>query len=269
MNRPSGWFQPSFLFGPNRVVKGKKPGRRHGWRHFRPVVTRLEDRRLLSNYAMTTLASFNGANGANPEAGLVLDGQGNLYGTTVQGGASGDGTVFEIVKGSNTITTLASFNGANGDHPDGGLVLDGQGNLYGTTYNGGASGDGTVFEIAKGSNTITTLASFNDYNGVHPAAGLVLDGQGNLYGTTFNGGAGDLGTVFEIANGSNTITTLASFNGYPSGLIRRPAWFWTAKATCTARPIKAGPAVTARCSRSSRGRTPSPPSPHSDWNQGG
>ena len=210
MNRPSGWFSPSYLFGPNRVVKGKKPGRRHGWRRFRPVVTGLEDRRLLTNYALTTLA-----NGANPSGGVVLDGQGNLYGTTATGGASKDGTVFEIAKGSNSIITLASFNGTNGASPFYSVVLDGQGNLYGTTQAGGASNDGTVFELAKGSNTITTLASFigTDY-GVDPN-GVVLDGQGNLYGTTKTGWQAE-GMVFELAKGSKTITTLAAFN-YDNG----------------------------------------------------
>ena len=165
---------------------------------------------------------------------MVLDGQGNMYGTT-DGGGVGAGTVFEIANGSNTITTLASFNGTDGEFP-GSLVLDGQGNLYGTTAGVGASSGGTVFEIANGSKTITTLASFNVTNGFGPEGGLVLDGQGNLYGTTFSGGPYADGTVFEIAKGSNAITTLASFNdtnGYDSSW---PAWFWTARATCTERP---------------------------------
>ena len=106
-------------------------------------------------------------NGANPECGVVLDGQGNLYGTTALGGADNDGTVFEIVTRSNIITDLASFNGANGAIPFSDVVLDGQGNLYGTTYEGGVYGDGTVFELAKRSNTITTLASFNGANGAN------------------------------------------------------------------------------------------------------
>ncbi len=162
--------------------------------------------------AITTLASFNGTSGVSPTGSLVLDGQGNLYGTTYQGGAADDGTVFEIAKGSNTITTLASFNGANGTNPSGGLVLDGQGNLYGTTFFGGAAGSGTAFEVAKGSGTITAVASFNGADGATPSGGLVLDGQGNLYGTTYQGGPNSDGTVFEIAKGSNTVTTLSTFD---------------------------------------------------------
>ena len=162
---------------------------------------------------ITILASFNGTNGENPSGDVALDSQGNLYGNCESGGPSGDGTVFEITKGSNTITTLASFNGTNGRNPSSGVVLDGQGNLYSTARFGGASSDGTVFEIANGSNTITTLASFNGTNGIEPYGGVALDSQGNLYGTTVLGGAFDGGTVFKIAKGSNTITTLASFNG--------------------------------------------------------
>ena len=167
--------------------------------------------------AITTLASFDLYDGVQPLAGVTLDGSGNLYGATPSGGANNDGTIFEIAKGSNTITALASFNGADGGFPEGSLILDSSGNLYGTTANGGAGGYGAVFEIARGSNSITTLASFNDTNGDLPKAGLILDGSGNLYGTAFAGGANDDGTIFEIASGSNAITDLASFN-IPSGI---------------------------------------------------
>ena len=166
---------------------------------------------------VTTLASFDRTNGANPRAGVTLDSAGNLYGTTNAGGASNDGTVFEIAKGSNTITTLASFNGSNGADPQGPVALDADGNLYGATAFGGPSGDGTVFEVAKGSTTATTLASFNGSNGAVPTGGVILDAAGNLYGTTNASGATNDGTVFEIANGSNTVSTLASFNKDTNG----------------------------------------------------
>jgi uncharacterized repeat protein (TIGR03803 family) len=163
--------------------------------------------------AITTLASFNGTDGANSQAGLVMDGRGDLFGTTVNGGAWGYGTVFEVAAGSGAITTLASFNSTNGTKPPGGLVLDGRGDLFGTTSEGGAWGYGTVFEVAAGSGAITTLASFNSTNGANPPAGLVMDGSGDLFGTTAYGGAWGAGTVFEVAAGSGAITTLASFNG--------------------------------------------------------
>jgi uncharacterized repeat protein (TIGR03803 family) len=178
--------------------------------------------RLTPSIALSTLASFNGTNGSSPEAGLVMDSSGNLYGTTNNGGAAGDGTVFELAHGSGTPITLASFNGTNGKNPDeSGLVMDGSGNLYGTTASGGASGYGTVFELAQGSDTITTLASFNVTNGLHPSWGVIMDSSGNLYGITAGiafGGNTDQ-TVFELPYNSNThtfgsIATLASFPAY-------------------------------------------------------
>ena len=168
---------------------------------------------------ITTLASFNGTNGADPywrpDHGQQRQSLWHRY--RVEAPAS-DGTVFELAKGSGTITTLASFNGTNGANPHGGLIMDSSGNLYGTTELGGAACDGTVFELAKGSGTITTLASFNGTNGTDPVAGLIMDSSGNLYGTT-ESGHGD-GTVFELAKGSGTITTLASFNGTERGQSR-------------------------------------------------
>ena len=169
---------------------------------------------------LATLASVNGAssgtNGGYPN-GVTLDSQGNLYGTTVNGGADGDGTVFELAKGSSAVTTVASFDGTNGAQPVAGVTLDAHGNLYGTTPYGGPGGlydgAGTVWEIAKGSDTITTLGSFNGTNGIRPMGGVAFDAQDNLYGTTEYGGSDSSGTVWEIVKGSNAITTLASLNG--------------------------------------------------------
>jgi len=144
-----------------------------------------------------------------------MDSSGNLYGTADLGGASGYGAVFELAQGSGTITTLASFNGTNGEYPLAGLIMDSSGNLYGTTVYGGASSDGTVFELAHGSGTITTLASFNGTDGANPYAGLIMDSSGNLDGTTNAGGAGGLGTVFEL---SGAVAAQPSFqiSGFPS-----------------------------------------------------
>jgi uncharacterized repeat protein (TIGR03803 family) len=167
---------------------------------------------------ITALASFNGANGAWPAAGVALDSSGNLFGAAGQGGANSDGTVFEIAHGSGVITILASFNGANGQRPSG-VVLDSSGNLFGTTEEGGANGEGTVFEIANGNLVVTTLAPFNGTSGEYPQAGVVLDSSGNLFGTTPFGGNFTVdnelgsGTVFEVAHGSAAITALAAFNG--------------------------------------------------------
>jgi len=164
---------------------------------------------------ISTLASFNGKNGANPPNGngITLDSSDNLYGTTNKGGAGGYGTVYEIAKGSKTITTLASFNGKNGAASFSGVTLDSRGNLFGTTAYGGAYNAGTVYEIAKGSNALTTLASFNGKNGANPHGGITLDSRGNLYGTASQGGKNDRGTVYTIAKGSSVIVVLSFFNG--------------------------------------------------------
>lgn len=167
---------------------------------------------------ITTLASLGGASGAGvyPATGVVLDSQGNLYGTTQEGGANDTGTIFELANGSNTITTLASIGPNQEIGLQSGLTIDASGNLYGTT-------DRSVFEIAKGSTALTTLATFNTPNGADSDSPLLLDKGGNLYGTTEHGGSGDFGTIFEIARGSDTITVLASFNGsngaYPQGAL--------------------------------------------------
>lgn len=165
---------------------------------------------------MTTLASFDSASGAYPYSGVTLDGSGNLFGATYRGGANGYGTVYEITKGSGAFSTLSSFNGTNGALAYGGITLDGSGNLFGTTYTGGAGGSGTVFEITKGSSAITDLVSFNETNGARPTSDVVMDSSGNIFGTTISGGSTSYGIVFEIAKGSSTLTNLYTFDG-PSG----------------------------------------------------
>ena len=164
---------------------------------------------------MTPLASFNGNNGSGPVSGLIMDSSGNLYGTASARGANNDGTVFELAKGSSAITTLASFNGANGRLPVAGLIMDSSGNLYGTTVSGGANGDGTAFELAKGSGAITTLASFYGVNGSNPHGGLIMDSSGNFFGTTDSGGANGDGNVFELLTPS-AHQPYFQFSGFPS-----------------------------------------------------
>ncbi len=168
---------------------------------------------------ITTLASFNGSDGTYPESGVIEDSQGNLFGATTFGGANNDGTVYEIAAGSGTITDLASFNGGptseglDDTGPAGGLVEDANGDLFGTTSLGGADADGTIFEVVAGSGVVTTLATFDGSNGSYPESGVLEDSQGDLFGTTSNGGPESDGSVFELAALSSTITTLATFNG--------------------------------------------------------
>jgi uncharacterized repeat protein (TIGR03803 family) len=175
--------------------------------------------------------NFNGKDGFYPTVGLILDGAGNLYGTTVYGGASGTGcgglgcgTVFELTPGANgkwTEKLLHSFgNGKDGSWPDGRLIFDEAGNLYGIAANGGPSGKscggygcGIAFELTPGTNgrwTESLLHSFNGKDGQDPHTGLMFDTAGNLYGTTMTGGASGTGcggygcgTVFQLAPGTN------------------------------------------------------------------
>jgi uncharacterized repeat protein (TIGR03803 family) len=111
-------------------------------------------------------------------------------------------------------STVAAFATANGATPDGGLVADSAGNLYGTTSAGGSAGDGCVFEIPVGTTTIVNVASFTGGNGAAPMGTLYLDSSGTLWGTTSLGGANNSGAIFKIVSGSGTITTVASFNSF-------------------------------------------------------
>ena len=162
---------------------------------------------------LTTLATFTGANGENPFGTVINDAAGDLFGTTAFGGADGDGTVFEIAKSTGELTTLATFTGANGATPAGSLTIDAEGDLFGTTANGRVDGDGTVFEIAKSTGELTTLATFTGSNGDYPERGLTIDAAGDLFGTTFHGGADNDGTVFEIVKSTGALITLATFTG--------------------------------------------------------
>ena len=162
--------------------------------------------------AERVLYSFRGADGSAPNAGLIQDAQGNLYGTTYFGGAYGAGTVFMLSR-SGRETVLYSFTGgADGLNPMASLIGDAQGNLYGTTLSGGAYGAGTVFRVSpKGSEKV--LYSFSGgLDGERPAASLIQDAQGNLYGTTLWGGQYNLGTVFVVTP-SGAEQVLHSFTG--------------------------------------------------------
>ena len=163
-----------------------------------------------SGWTESVLYTFTGGNdGREPSARLLLDAAGNLYGTTLLGGninsacSSGCGTVFKLTHGSSGWTESVVYpftGGADGASPYDGLAFDAAGNLYGTTYAGGTSGNGTVFKLSPGSNgwTETVLHAFSGgYDGKHPYGDLILDAAGNLYGTAFQGGAG-FGVVFEL-----------------------------------------------------------------------
>jgi uncharacterized repeat protein (TIGR03803 family) len=155
-----------------------------------------------------TLYSFqNGSDGNTPSGGLIFDALGNLYGTTSSGGAGGGGTVFKLTPsggGSFTFTLLFSFTGSgvtSATGPAATLTMDAAGNIYGTTTNDGAFGQGSVFKLTPsgGGYTFTSLHDFTGgTDGGRPFSNVVFDAAGNLYGTSLQGGADAAGVVFEI-----------------------------------------------------------------------
>jgi uncharacterized repeat protein (TIGR03803 family) len=163
----------------------------------------------------TSLASFNGTNGADPFYAVLVQGlDGNLYGTTSARGAHGKGTVFRITPGG-IVTTLYSFCAkskcADGSTPYGGLVLGSDGNFYGMTFTGGSLNAGTIYKITP-AGKLTTMHSFNFSDGYNPYDALVLGSDGNYYGTTTFGGAHLSGNVFKMTP-QGVVTNLHSFNG--------------------------------------------------------
>ena len=179
----------------------------------------------------TTLHSFSGADGSHPQAGLIRDASGNLFGTTASGGTNSAGTVFELVNSNRTYTekVLHIFLGSpDGAFPAAGLIMDASGNLFGTTDSGGGPGNGgTVFELVNFNGTFTekVLYSFGGYpDGASPQAGLIMDASGNLFGTTQFGGSNSSGTVFELVNSSGTYSekVLYSFVGSTDAIDRQP-----------------------------------------------
>ncbi len=163
----------------------------------------------LGGWTETVLYRFTGnPDGAHPEAGIIFDQAGNIYGTTLQGGSSGWGTAFELQRGGGgwTEQVLHSFtNGDDGGYLTGNLVFDDAGKLYGLADSGGAYGYGTAFQLSSSGSawTESTLYAFPGQGGANPVGGLIFDRSGNLYGGTANGGSGDGGTAFELTPQSN------------------------------------------------------------------
>ncbi|MBU6296225.1 MAG: PEP-CTERM sorting domain-containing protein [Planctomycetes bacterium] len=185
-------------------------------------------------YSYSSLFDFNGTNGSTPQAGVIIDSAGNIFGTTAGGGANGRGTVYRLSDngaGGYAHTILFNFTNtpATGRAPAATLMADANGHLYGTTTLGGASpAIGNVFRLANdgaGNYTHSTLHSFTvPTAGTGRRSSLIVDAGGNLYGTTEIGGSSAGGTVYRLANngaGGYNYAALANFGG-PSGG-RQPA----------------------------------------------
>lgn len=181
-----------------------------------------------SAQTLTTLYSFSGGSSGNlPEAGVVADGSGNLYGTTLFGGnvnacvnlspGGGCGLVFKLTRPSSSggawaANVLYSFSGSDGEQPTGNLTFDPSGNLFGATTGGGNGGGscgscGVTFEINPSGAESTLHAFTGGSDGSFPLGGLTIDSSLNLYGTTQSGGASSGGTVFELVNSAGNYST--------------------------------------------------------------
>ena len=193
----------------------------------------------------------NGSDGANPQAGVVLDAAGNLYGTTYDGGIHNLGTVFELTPNADggwTEFVLHSFgNGADGQNPTGSLIWDAAGNLYGTTVNGGIHSAGTLFELTPrvgGGWSEKLLHSFGlGTHGQHPYAGVTFDAAGNIYGTTYDGGIHNLGTVFELmpnADGGWSEFVLRNFGNGADGENPTASLIWDAAGNLYSTTVNGG-----------------------------
>jgi uncharacterized repeat protein (TIGR03803 family) len=166
----------------------------------------------------TVLHSFAGGreDGAQPDAVLISDSAGNLYGTTYFGGSALYGTVFRLDK-SGGETILWSFaNDGDGAYPQAGVIRDVQGNLYGTTFEGGGDFDGTVYKLDPQGDETQLYSFTGEADGADPVASLIRDRQGNLYGTAYSGGAFNSGVVFKM-DGVGRESVLYAFTGGADG----------------------------------------------------
>jgi uncharacterized repeat protein (TIGR03803 family) len=137
------------------------------------------------------------ADGSQPSGNLLADKSGNLYGTTAAGGADKWGVVYELAPGGKESVVYSFQGGSDGINPAGGLIFDKKGNLYGVTYLGGTTGDGTIYSIAPDGSEHVLYTFSGGADGENPSTGLLLV-KNTLYGTTILGGADSLGNVFRI-----------------------------------------------------------------------
>jgi uncharacterized repeat protein (TIGR03803 family) len=166
------------------------------------------------------LLDFNGANGSEPLAGVVLIG-GQLFGMTYQGGANQYGVIFSVDTNGTNYKKLCDFNGATGANPYGVVTIVGH-KLYGMTSYGGANGMGNIFSLDSNGNNYTDLFDFTGANGQYPNNLLVLS-RNELFGMTYSGGAGTLGNVFSIDTNGGNFNDLLDLQGTTTPFGSNPA----------------------------------------------
>ena len=174
------------------------------------------------SWTETALYQFAGGNdGVFPDGGVIFDTSGNLYGTTCCGGGSHNaGTVFKLTSSGSgwTESLLYTFQGlTDGKEPVTGLMFDTSGNLYGSTLLGGTGGGGTVFELTPSGGSWTFHLLYGARGSAGPYGTLMMDADGNLYGTTFQDGLHLFGSVFKLTH-SGGDWTYNSFHDFTDGL---------------------------------------------------
>src|SRR5579871_5492462 len=172
---------------------------------------------LPAQTAETVLYNFPALpNGSEPYGALIIDPSGNLFGTALQGGLYNAGVIYKVNTAGNETVLYNFTGGADGGSPLAGLVRDSAGNLYGAAEGGGSRKYGTVYKLDP-SGALTVLHSFADgKDGKFPAASVLLDGRGNLYGTTQRGGASGQGVVYKLDNTGHE-TLVHTFTGGADG----------------------------------------------------
>ena len=176
----------------------------------------------------TVLYTFTGgADGRNPWSGVVRDAAGNLYGTTLSGGASNAGVVYKVDPAGQQTVLYSFTGGADGGYPFAGVILDAAGNLHGTTQQGGTGGYGVVYKLDTSGHQTVLYTFMGGPDGYTPN-GVIRDAAGNLYGTTHWGGTGFVGVVYKLdPSGQQTVLynfTGGADGGWPmAGVIRDPA----------------------------------------------
>ncbi|MGO4885123.1 MAG: choice-of-anchor tandem repeat GloVer-containing protein [Bryobacteraceae bacterium] len=176
----------------------------------------------LSASGYQVLYNFKGgADGANPYAGVTFDAAGNLYGTTYAGGTAGTGTVYKLDSAGQETVLYGFSGGSDGSGPYAGVILDAAGNLYGTTYNGGAANAGVVYEVSPSGEESVLYSFTGNADGSNPYAGLVSDTAGNLYGTAVWGGRAPApdgyGVVYKVSAAGQQTVLYTFTGGYTGG----------------------------------------------------